>query len=241
METEVKISNTENTVLTEESILKNDGSQFADLAYFPPEKKIYDFVKRAFDIICSFFGTIVFSPIFLIVALAVKIEDRGPVIYKQARVGKDGNIINIFKFRSMKVNADHLEDVLTPEQLERYHKEFKLDNDPRITKVGNFLRKTSLDELPQLLNIFTGDLSLIGPRPLVSSETQLYGAAREVLLSVKPGLTGYWQAYARNNASYSSGERQRMELHYVHNRGVWMDIKIFFKTFEAIFRKTGAQ
>ena len=139
----------------------------------------------------------------------------------------------------MKKNADDLENMLTPEQLEIFKTEFKIEDDPRITKIGNFLRETSLDELPQLLNILKGDLSIVGPRPVVEDELENYGEDVNKLLSVKPGLTGYWQAYARNDVIYATGERQKMELYYVDNSSLWFDIKIFFKTFVAVFKKTG--
>lgn len=142
----------------------------------------------------------------------------------------------------MKLNADKLEDMLTPEQLEEYKKEFKINNDPRITKIGKFLRKTSLDELPQLFNILKGELSVIGPRPVVAEELEMYGESeRAKFLSVKPGLTGYWQAYARNNATYESGERQRMELYYVDHACIWFDIKILLKTVISVFTRNGAK
>ena len=141
----------------------------------------------------------------------------------------------------MRVDAGDLKKLLTPEQLEQYQREFKIDNDPRITKVGEFIRKTSLDELPQLFNILKGDISIVGPRPIVEEETKIYGKDIVKFLSVVPGLTGYWQAYARNNATYESGERQEMEMYYVDNRSLWLDIKIFFKTFSSVLKKEGAQ
>jgi len=199
----------------------------------------YLFVKRAVDIVGSLLGLIVLSPLFLIIAIAIKIDDKGSAFYSHKRVGQFGKEVYIHKFRSMKTDADNLEEMLTPEELEIFMSEFKLENDPRITKVGNFLRKTSLDELPQLLNILKGDLTLIGPRPIVEEELEHYGEDVDKLLSVKPGLTGYWQAYARNDAIYATGERQKMELHYVDNRSLIFDIKIFFMTFISVFKKTG--
>ena len=199
----------------------------------------YLFVKRTIDIVGSLLGLIVLSPLFLIIAIAIKVDDKGSAFYSHKRVGQFGKELYIHKFRSMKTNADNLEEMLTPEELEIFMSEFKLENDPRITKVGNFLRKTSLDELPQLLNILKGDLTLIGPRPLVEEELEHYGEDVDKLLSVKPGLTGYWQAYARNDAIYATGERQKMELHYVDNRSLIFDIKIFFMTFVSVFKKTG--
>ena len=199
----------------------------------------YLFVKRMVDIVGASLGLIVLSPLFLIIAIAVKVDDKGSAFYSHKRVGQFGKELYIHKFRSMKTNADNLEEMLTPEELEIFMSEFKLENDPRITKVGNFLRKTSLDELPQLINILKGDLTLIGPRPLVEEELENYGDDVDKLLSVKPGLTGYWQAYARNDAIYATGERQKMELHYVDNRSLIFDIKIFFMTFISVFKKTG--
>lgn len=109
--------------------------------------------------------------------------------------------------------------------MEQYIKEFKIDDDPRVTNIGAFLRRTSLDELPQLLNVLKGDLSIVGPRPIVEKETEMYGEQIAKFLSVKPGLTGYWQAYGRSNISYENGERQRMEMYYIENRSLWLDIK----------------
>lgn len=164
------------------------------------------------------------------------------MIYGQIRIGKNGKPFKMWKFRSMYKNSDRMIDQLTPEQKKQYYTEFKIDNDPRITKIGNLLRKTSLDELPQLFNVLFNDMSLIGPRPLIESEIQMnYADTYQELLSVKPGVTGYWQAYARNNATYQSGERQKMELYYVHHASVWLDIKILFKTVITVLKREGAQ
>ena len=139
-------------------------------------------------------------------------------------------------------NADKMIEKLTPEQIHQYYTEFKIDNDPRITKVGRILRKTSLDELPQLFNVLFNEMSLVGPRPLIESEIQMYYAdSYQELLSVKPGVTGYWQAYARNNATYQRGERQKMELYYVHHASIWLDIKILCKTVIAVLKREGAK
>lgn len=203
--------------------------------------KFYYFIKRLFDLVTSFIALILLSPVFLIIAIAIKLDDGGKVFYFHQRVGLNGKPVKIFKYRSMMENADKIENILSPEQLEEYFREYKIDNDPRITKVGNFLRKSSLDELPQLLNILIGQLSVVGPRPVVQDELEHYGDDVNKLLSVKPGLTGYWQAYARNNVTYESGERQRMELYYVDNQSMWFDIKIFFKTFVSVIKRDGAQ
>lgn len=153
----------------------------------------YKFVKRFFDIVLASIGMIVLSPIFLIISLAIKLESKGPIFFKHTRIGKDGKIIKIYKFRSMVNNAEDMIKEFTPEQMKEYRENYKLTNDPRITKVGKFLRKTSLDELPQLINIIKGDLSIIGPRPVVSDELKKYGTNTRKFLSVTPGLTGYWQ------------------------------------------------
>ena len=204
-------------------------------------KSIYHLIKRLFDIVCSLLGLIVLLPVFLVISLLVKWEDGGNIFYGHLRVGQDGKKIRVYKFRSMKMNVGNLEKLLTPEQLEQYRTEFKIDNDPRITKIGNIIRKTSIDELPQLWNILRGDISIVGPRPIVEKETEIYGNDIAKFLSVKPGLTGYWQAYARNNATYESGERQKMEMYYVDNCSLWLDIKIIFKTVESVLKKEGAQ
>lgn len=202
----------------------------------------YRFVKRTFDIVSSGLFLLIFCWLYLIIAIVVKCGDGGTVFYRHKRVGKGGKDIYMPKFRSMKKNADKLEDMLTPEQLEQYKREYKIDNDPRITKVGNFLRKTSLDELPNVWAIFKGDISVIGPRPLMRSEAEeKYGDEVDKLLSVKPGMIGWWAANGRSNTTYESGERQKLELYYVDHCSIWLDVKIFFKTIAGVFRRTGAK
>ena len=204
--------------------------------------KSYLFIKRLFDFLASLAALILLSPLMLILAILVYLDDPGKVFYGHLRIGKNGKPFKVWKFRSMYMNADKMIDLLTPEQAKQYYTEFKIDNDPRITKIGNFLRKTSLDELPQLFNVLCNDMSLVGPRPLIESEIQTYYADMyDTLLAVKPGVTGYWQAYARNNATYQRGERQKMEMYYVHNASLWLDIKILFKTIGSVLKKQGAQ
>lgn len=206
------------------------------------KRRSYLFVKRAIDIICSLFAIILLSPICLIIALAVYISDPGKVLYGQTRVGKNGVTFSMWKFRSMYIGSDKMIDKLSPEQIQQYKTEFKIDNDPRITKVGKIIRKLSLDELPQFVNVLKGEMSLVGPRPIIESEIKTYYSKNyKKLLSVKPGVTGYWQAYARNNATYQSGERQRMEMHYIDNASLLMDIKILFQTVISVLKKNGAQ
>lgn len=197
--------------------------------------------KRLGDIIFSILGIILTLPITIVTAIAIKLEDGGPVLYTSYRVGQFGKQFKMYKFRSMKVNADKLEDTLTSEELEEYRTEYKIRNDQRVTRVGRFIRKYSIDELPQLFNILKGELSFIGPRPVLDEETRLYGDKRELLLSVRPGLTGYWQAYGRNNVTYESGERQAMELYYIENFSWWFNVKIFFRTIKAVLTAEGAE
>lgn len=201
-------------------------------------KPIYDFVKRVFDIVWSLIGLIVLSPVFIILSILVKTTSEGPVFFAHKRVGKGGKTIKIYKFRSMVTNAEELIKQFTPEQKAEYEKNFKLENDPRITKVGNFMRKTSLDELPQLINILKGDISIVGPRPVMDVETKIYGNYRNMLLSVKPGLTGFWAANGRSHTTYT--RRRAMEIYYVKNRSVLLDSKIIFKTFISVFKREGA-
>ena len=203
---------------------------------------IYKFVKRAFDFIVALVAIVAISPLLLIISAIVYLGDPGPVIYGQLRIGKNGKAFKMWKFRSMYKNADKMIDQLTDEQRQQYITEFKIDNDRRITPVGNFLRKTSLGELPQLFNVLCNDMSLVGPRPLIESEIQTYYADMfDTLLSMKPGVTGYWQAYARNNATYQSGQRQQMEMYYVNHASIMLDIRILFRTVVSVLRKDGAK
>ena len=215
----------------------------------------YLFLKRCFDMVASFCAVVVLLIPMMVIASIIMITDYGTPFYLHTRVGRNGKDFGMLKFRSMRKGADRLEDMLTPEQLEQYRKEYKLDDDPRLIGYtgtgdssrcfGSVIRRTSLDELPQILwNILIkGNMSVVGPRPILRDELEEHYTKEEqaLLLSVKPGLTGYWQAYARNNASYATGERQRMELYYVKNAGVWLDLKIIFATFGAVFFKIGAK
>ena len=202
----------------------------------------YRFIKRSFDIVASGLFLLLFCWLYLILAIVVKCSDGGTVFYKHKRVGKNGKDIYLPKFRSMKKDADKLEISLTPEQLKQYQTEYKIDNDPRVTKVGNFLRKTSLDELPNVWSIFKGDISVVGPRPLMRTEAEAkFGKDMDRLLSVRPGMIGWWAANGRSNTTYESGERQKLELYYVDHCSLGLDIKIFFKTIVSVFKRTGAK
>lgn len=201
-------------------------------------KKVYIKIKRVIDVILASVALILLSPLFAIIAIAIKIDSKGPVFFAHKRIGKNGKIIKLYKFRSMVINAEELIKSFTPEQMREYKENYKLTNDTRITKVGKFLRKTSLDELPQLINIINGDLSIIGPRPVVADELEKYGVNKDKFLSVTPGLTGYWAANGRSNTTYE--QRMEMELYYIDNLSLKMDIKVFFKTILSVLKKEGA-
>lgn len=202
------------------------------------KKPVYDFFKRIFDIVCSLVALIILSPVFLILAILVKSTSEGPVFFVHQRVGKGGKTLNIYKFRSMVTNAEELIRQFTPEQKAEYERNFKLEDDPRVTRVGKFMRKTSLDELPQLFNILKGDISVVGPRPVMEVETEIYGNYRDMLLSVKPGLTGFWAANGRSCTTYT--RRRAMEICYIKNRSVCFDLKIILKTITSVFKGEGA-
>jgi lipopolysaccharide/colanic/teichoic acid biosynthesis glycosyltransferase len=201
----------------------------------------YLFVKRLADILLSAIGLIVLAIPMIAIAAIIPMESKGLPIYKHKRAGKNGKEIRLYKFRSMYSDERSLEELLTPEQLSQYYEEYKVENDPRITGIGNFIRRTSIDELPQLINILKGDISIIGPRPITEDELCKYGPNSDKLLSVKPGLTGYWQAYGRSNVGYSDGKRQAMELFYINNRSIHLDIKIFLKTVVVVIKRVGAK
>lgn len=205
------------------------------------QNKAYLVTKRVIDILISIIALVFLIPVtFVIFVIDCFGNNKGPVFYKQERVGKNHTIFYMYKYRSMIVGADkRLEN-----DPELYHKfvdnGYKLppDEDPRITKFGKFLRKTSLDELPQFFNILKGDMSLIGPRPIVEEELQEYGDKADKLLSVKPGAMGYWQASGRSNIRYP--ERCDLELYYVDHASLWFDVKVFFKNIIAILKADGA-
>ncbi|NWQ39504.1 sugar transferase [Bacillus sp. EB106-08-02-XG196] len=208
------------------------------------EKFLYDlylYIKRLVDIIGSMTLLLLCAPFFVFISLLYLTgENKGPVFFKQTRIGENGKEFKIYKFRSMIINA---EDKLTANK-ELYKKyvanSYKLDpkEDPRITNIGRFLRKTSLDELPQLINVLKGEMSLVGPRPVVREELKEYSSKLEDFLSVKPGVTGYWQVSGRSNVVYP--ERVDVELFYVYNASLLLDIKILLKTVLIVITKKGA-
>ena len=206
-------------------------------------KYIYFFIKRLFDIICGLVGIILLIPLVIIIKLIYIITgDKGSIFYRQKRLGKNGKIIHIYKFRTMVINAEEiLQDWLknNPDKREEYLRDRKIENDPRITKIGNFLRKASLDEFPQFINVLVGDMSFIGPRPVVPDEVLIYKENQDKFLSIRPGLTGYWASNGRSNISYE--ERMKMELYYVDNCSILLDIKIIIDTIFAVIKKDGAK
>lgn len=199
----------------------------------------YRAVKRTFDIAFSLCVVVVGLVPIALLCLIVRLESPGSPIYRQLRVGYRGRLLRIFKLRTMVADSDDVEKHLSPEQLAQWKSERKVDGDPRITWVGALLRKTSLDELPQFLNVLAGSMSIVGPRPVVEDELVAYGADVDTFLSVKPGITGWWQVQARNDATYEDGSRQELELYYVRNASLAMDAKVFFETFKAMFGRTG--
>ncbi|MBO5667719.1 MAG: exopolysaccharide biosynthesis polyprenyl glycosylphosphotransferase [Lentisphaeria bacterium] len=198
--------------------------------------------KRLLEIILSAIGIIFALIPGVILALIIKLSSRGPVFYKAKRLGKNGKTIYVLKFRTMNPDADDkLEELLAenPELKAEWEKNFKLDNDPRITGIGHFLRKTSLDELPQFWNVLKGEMSLIGPRPIVEKEVAYYGKDYPVFASVKPGITGLWQVSGRSDIDYD--ERVALDVFYVNNWSMWMDYYIFWATFNAVLFRRGAK
>ena len=199
----------------------------------PKEGPIYLFFKRAMDIIGSLCGIILLSPLLIIVALAIKIEDpKGSIFFSQQRCGKDNKLFPMYKFRSMVSNAEELLEELM-EHNEMDGPVFKIKDDPRITRVGKFIRKTSIDELPQLFNILRGDMSIVGPRPAIPHEVAEYSHYHKQRLLVKPGLTCIWQGSGRNSIGFD--EWMEMDLEYIEKRNLWMDTKLIFKTVGVLF------
>lgn len=196
------------------------------------DSKVYFVIKRVIDIVLAAIGLLVFSPIMLIVVIAIKLEDfKGPVLFSQERVGKLGEIFKMYKFRSMYVDAEqrlqelqHLNEQTGPV--------FKIKDDPRITKVGKFIRKTSLDELPQLVNVLRGEMSIVGPRPALPREVKQYNAYQKQRLLVKPGITCIWQVSGRNNIGFD--EWVELDLEYIENQSLGLDIKLILQTIPAL-------
>lgn len=196
------------------------------------KKAFYEFVKRIIDILLSILAIIVLSPIFLIVAIAIKLDSSGPVVYSQTRVGKNEKHFKMFKFRSMVINAEDMLKELKPMN-EMDGPMFKIKEDPRITKIGRFIRKTSIDELPQLINILRGEMSIVGPRPSLPSEVEEFEPWMMERFVVKPGLTCFWQVSGRNNIPFRKW--MELDIKYVKERNLWLDMKLVLKTVKVVF------
>lgn len=193
---------------------------------------VYEILKRTLDVIVSLISLIILSPILLIVALLIKLDSKGPVIFSQLRVGKNGKIFKMYKFRSMVENAEDILKELKNKN-EMSGPMFKIKHDPRVTKIGRFIRKTSLDELPQLINVLKGDMSLVGPRPNLPKEVKQFDKWMLDKLVVRPGLTCFWQVMGRNSIGFI--EWMKLDIKYVEERNLVLDIVLIIKTFRVLF------
>lgn len=205
------------------------------------KQNIEIFIKTVLDFILAFLGIIILSPVYLYIAYKIKKEDGGKIIYAYDCIGKHGKIFKCYKFRSMIENSQavlkkYLEDNITARS--EWAAFYKLKNDPRITKIGAKLRKSSMDELPQLFNVLKGDMSLVGPRQIVKDEIMKFGKYIDLYYSVKPGITGYWQVCGRSEVDYKT--RVEMTVWYINNWSLWLDVKILIKTVSVVLKKTGA-
>lgn len=203
---------------------------------------MYKFCKRTMDIIIAIIGVIALCPIVLIVFIANKIEgDKGPIFFMQKRIGENGKLFRLYKFRTMVVDADKIlmKKLKSDKEFrEKYLNYRKVENDDRITKIGKFLRKTSLDEFPQFINVLKGEMSFVGPRPYLNREKKDMEDYYNYIIKCKPGITGLWQVSGRSQNTFK--ERLKLDLEYYNNRGLWYDIKIIFKTVLSVFKKEGA-
>ena len=196
------------------------------------QNNIYEASKRVLDFVAALLGLILLSPVFLIVSILIKLESEGEVIFSQTRIGLKGKKFKMYKFRSMVKNAEELKAKLAA-QNEMSGPMFKMKEDPRVTKVGKFIRKTSIDELPQLINVLKGEMSLVGPRPSLPKEVEKFKPWMLRRLEVKPGLTCYWQVSGRNNIDFE--DWMKLDIQYVEDRNFILDLKLIFKTFFVLF------
>lgn len=195
-------------------------------------------IKRLIDIIASAIALILLSPVLLTTCLLIKLEDRGPIFFRQQRVGRFGELFGMWKFRSMVPNADKLKDELLAQNEMEGGITFKMKNDPRITRIGRFIRKYSVDELPQFWNVFVGDMSLVGPRPAVPREVRHYLVEDRQRLLARPGLTCFWQVGGRSGIDFDG--QVELDVRYIQSESVWLDIKLLFKTIPAVLKGDGA-
>jgi len=194
-------------------------------------------LKRGMDVVVAAVALLMASPVMLAAALAIKVHDGGPVLHRRRCVGIGGKEFDAFKFRSMRIDADQMLE--RDERLRtRFERNFKLERDPRVTGVGRLLRRTSIDELPQFWNVLKGEMSVVGPRMITRPELAKYGEFTALLLTVKPGITGYWQTEGRQKTSFE--ERVRMDVHYIQNRSFWFDVRILLRTPLKVLKAEGA-
>ncbi len=219
--------------LTKNSVIDRNNMK----VIYQRKSSVYKFLKRLFDILLSGIALICLSPIFLVTAAAIKLEDGGPAFFTQPRAGKDMKPFKMYKFRSMYVNADEKLAELLKDNEQTGHA-FKIKNDPRITKVGKFIRKVSIDELPQLINIIKGDMSIVGPRPILLWQMEECNEYERQRLIVQPGLTCYWQIGGRANIKWE--EWVELDLDYIQDMSLWTDLKMIVKTIPAVFDSEGA-
>lgn len=232
----------EYAIIDDTSVKSNDNAEYMTSNnsenFIFEDKPLYNIVKRVFDIVCSIILLVCLSPVFLIIALLIVIDDHtGSPIFIQRRCGKNGKVFNLYKFRTMCPDAEKKLDKLQ-EQNEMDGPVFKIKNDPRITRLGKFLRATSIDEFPQLINILKGDMSFVGPRPALPKEVEKYDALHRVRLMVMPGLTCYWQIEPDRN-SITFEDWMALDRKYISERSMLLDIKLILKTFVAVFRREG--
>ena len=201
-------------------------------------RPLYCLLKRSIDIFGSLLMLVVSLPLWLLVAVCIKLQDGGPILFKHSLVGKGGKIFRVLKFRTMVIGAHEILEN-NPELFEKFRKNYKLANDPRITWIGKFLRKYSLDEIPQFINVLKGDMSLVGPRPIKAEEADLFGKFRFERMKIRPGLTGFWQVNGRCATSYE--ERVQMDKFYMYKCSMWMDFYILLKTPVAVLKTEGAE
>ena len=231
-----------------EDILLYENSNIEDLEVVKQKNKrtsvnkIEAVLKRGIDILGGICGTLLLIPLTIIIWIANKLaKDNGPIFYTQTRIGKDGKLFKMYKYRSMVVGADEILKTYLEENEEarkEYKKYKKLKNDPRITKIGTFLRKTSLDEFPQFINVLKGDMSLVGPRPYLPREREEINGFFKYITSCKPGITGLWQTRGRSNTTFT--DRLTMDMEYYHNHSLKQDIKLIYKTVRNVVKKEGA-
>lgn len=206
--------------------------------------KFYLFNKRVFDIVASIFFLILASPLMLLVALLVVLTSRGPVFFKDERIGYQGQVLEVWKFRTMYKGAnEHPALFLNENQMLQYEMERKVDNDPRVTKFGKFLRMMSIDELPQFFNILAGNMSFVGPRPVTDRELDdnFTEEEKKLLLSAKPGLISYWGVHGRSKVTWESKDRQKLELEYFYHRSLWCDFVLMLRAIPAVLKADGSK